>query len=91
MYTLCVQAAIEGMGIMLQKNMAPPPAGMPSMNMPEAPKPAAEVLIGGSGGPPGGLSSDPNVLLASDGTLVPPQAEPEGSKSSGWFPSGLFS
>jgi hypothetical protein len=54
---------IEGLGIMIQKNTAPPPSGMPPMDMPpaEAPKPPSEVLVGASSGSPAG-ELDPNLI-----------------------------
>ena len=79
-----LQAGIEGMGIMLQKNSAPPPAGMPMPSFPEPARPET-VLVGGAGGPGGmgvDLGLDPNSLSLDD------------DKSNGnkrWFGSGLFS
>lgn len=77
-----ILAAIEGLSIMLQRGTAPPPAGMPPMGMPEAPKPPSEVLIGGTA-PPGADSG----ILMSDGPAVEDES---GQKKSGWFGSNLF-
>jgi hypothetical protein len=73
-----VQAAIEGIGIMLQRSTAPPPSGMP-MDMPtvDTPKPPSEVLIGGEG--PSVHATDPNVLLHDAKVSEEPVAK------KGWF------
>lgn len=76
------QAAIEGIGIMLQRSTAPPPSGMPmDMPMVDAPKPPSEVLIGGAAPGAGG---DADVLLP-DLPAAPDAAPP---KKRGWFSLG---
>ena len=78
-----MQAAIEGLGIMLQKSTAPPPMAMP-MDMPtvdaEAPATAETTLVG-AGLPPTELESG---MLDS----APDKAVPKKGGLFGMFASG---